>query len=281
MTNYEEVKLTTSKFNIQYFDNIKLLNMHFTLDSLSKLDESEDKHFWHKNRKHLLKLLIKKFVRNNDFSLADIGCGNGSIISFLEKAYSKSKITGIDGHLNALINVRRRTKKAVLQLQDISQLESIDQSSRYDIVILMDVLEHLDKPDKILDRIKNVLKTDGIIIATVPALMNIWSDRDVFLEHRIRYSKNEFTQLFKNSGYKVLKSNYFFSHLFVPTYLLRKLFAKFTNKSGQKIEQDELRIIPLLNGILKFIGDIEMYISTFLSLPFGTSTYCVAKKNVD
>ncbi|MDH5474107.1 MAG: hypothetical protein OEX22_00295, partial [Cyclobacteriaceae bacterium] len=60
MTNYEDVKATASKYNIQYFENIKLLNMHFTLDSLTKLDESEDDHFWHRNRKYLLNILIKK-----------------------------------------------------------------------------------------------------------------------------------------------------------------------------------------------------------------------------
>ena len=281
MTNYEDVKATASKYNIQYFENIKLLNMHFTLDSLTKLDESEDDHFWHRNRKFLLNILIKKFSKNRNFKLADIGCGNGSIISFLEKKYSESKITGIDGHLNALINVRRRTKKAFLQLQDISQLSPLSEDQRYDIVILMDVLEHLDEPGEILKQINNVLKKDGVIIATVPALMTIWSDRDHFLGHRTRYSKKQFSQLFKTAGYSISKSNYFFTYLFVPTFLSRKLLVKFTNKSGKEIEEDELKIIPILNQVLKFIGNIEMYISTFLSLPFGTSTYCVAKKNVD
>lgn len=266
--------------NIAVSDNIKNLDMHFSLDSLTSLNSTEDSHFWHKNRKYLLKKLIKGLKLPSSIHVADIGCGNGSILAFLEQQYPKSKFVGIDGYPEALINCRSRSNIATLQLQDITNLDAIENEvDRYDVVFLMDVLEHLENPSQTINKIKAVLKKGGYIVATVPACQSLWSSRDEFLGHYKRYSKSDFKNLFSNNGYTTIKANYFFSHLFFPTYLSRLIFSKISNKSGQEIESDELKIVPGINGILQFLGFLEINLSMILPLPFGTSVFCVAKND--
>ncbi len=264
--------------NIQVSKNVEKLDMHFTLDSLNSLNQTEDLHFWHKNRKYFLEKVIKNLALPSNMLGADIGCGNGSILSFLQKRYDKGTFTGIDGYAEALVNCRNRNSEVILQLQDITALDRIEnEDNRYDIVFLMDVLEHLEKPEITLQRIKGVLKKGGYIIATVPACQSLWSDRDAFLGHYKRYSNSEFKTLFSKEGYSVKKGNYFFSHLFFPTYISRLIFSKLAKKSGQEIESDELKKVPIINEILYLVGVLEIRLSLVMRLPFGTSVYCIAR----
>ncbi len=279
MLNSEAEEFLAEK-NITISNNIKELEMHFSLDSLTSLNQTEDNHFWHKNRKYLLKKLVKSINLKKSIHGADIGCGNGSILAFLEQEYPESKFVGIDGYPEALINCRSRSKMVSLQLQDITNLDAINnEEDRYDVVFLMDVLEHLEVPQQTIEKIKSVLKKGGHIIATVPACQSLWSTRDEFLGHYKRFSKTDFKGLFRDNGYTVIKANYFFSHLFMPTYLSRLIFSKISNKSGQEIESDELKIVPGINGLLYFLGLMEINVSMFLPLPFGTSVFCIAKND--
>lgn len=276
--SFQANKSKLANYNIEISDNIKNLDMHFTLDSLTSLNETEDKHFWHKNRKYFLRKVLSKLNYSKQIKGADIGCGNGSILAFLQNTYPKSTFTGIDGYPEALINCRNRNKTVALQLQDITNLDPIDQEDdKYDVVFLMDVLEHLENPSLTITKIKSVLKKGGHIIATVPAGKSLWSERDVFLGHYKRYSKKDFKSLFSSQGYKVKRANYLFSHLFLPTYISRLIFSKISNKSGKEIESDELKIVPVINDLLQLIGFIEVNISLHVPLPFGTSVYCIAK----
>jgi SAM-dependent methyltransferase len=146
------------------------------------------------------------------------------------------------------------------------------------VVVIADVLEHLDEPERVLTGIQRLLSPDGIIVATVPASMHLWSDRDVFLGHRKRYTRAGFKQLFQDSGYVVVCSNYAFAYLFPPTFFFRKILSGFQGRSGRNMEKAELRQIPVINSLLTGIGIIECWLSAYIRMPFGTSTYCVARK---
>jgi len=73
-------------------------------------------------------------------------------------------------------------------------------------------------------------------------------------------------------------SNYCFSYLVPPAIFFRKFLFRWKKMSGENMEKTELKEIPLLNDILKFIGYAEVRLSQYMPLPFGTSVYCVARK---
>ena len=148
---------------------------------------------------------------------------------------------------------------------------------KFDVVILADVLEHLDQPERVLEGVRSILTKDGIVIATVPASMLLWSDRDVFLGHRKRYARREFAELLCASGFEVLHNNYAFFSLYPPAFFFRKIWSRFSKKSGQKIEAGELREVPVINTLLHWLGSAEITLSRHIPLPCGTSTYCVAR----
>lgn len=254
------------------------LGIHFELDSLEVLNMSEETHYWSAVRRYLIRDIVRKYV-HPPFEFLDIGCGNGSLLKSLEHAFPGSHATGVDGYLEALINARRRTKTATLVLQDLAK-ETWQQFSRtYNVVTLLDVLEHLDDPTDVLRHVRGLLKQHGIVIVSVPAHMWLWSERDVFLGHRKRYTRATLQQLLEESGFTVRHTSHLFSYLALPAYFHRKILPTLLKTSGKNIEERELKKIPFVNAVMTWFGCLEAFVSLLIGLPLGTSVYAVAEKS--
>lgn len=256
------------------------LGIHFELESLEVLNMSEERHYWSAVRRLLIRNIVRKYVQP-PFEFLDIGCGNGSLLKSLEHAFPGSHATGVDGYLEALINARRRTKTATLVLQDLTKETWQEFSRTYNVVTLLDVLEHLDQPEDVLRHVRRLLKPSGIVIVSVPAHQWLWSERDVFLGHRKRYCRRTLRTLLEQSGFRVHHTSHLFSYLALPALLHRKIFPKLLKTSGKNIEERELRKIPLINTVMTWIGSLEALFSLIIGLPLGTSVYAVAERTAD
>jgi 2-polyprenyl-3-methyl-5-hydroxy-6-metoxy-1,4-benzoquinol methylase len=253
------------------------LGIHFELESLDVLNMSEEHHYWSEVRRSLIRRIVKRYIQP-PFEFLDIGCGNGSLLRALEHAFPGSHATGVDGYLEALINCRKRTQTAKLVLQDLARDKWQEFNRTYNVVTLLDVLEHLDRPDSVLRHVHGLLKENGILIVSVPAHQWLWSERDVFLGHRKRYNKKTLTQLLQSSGYEVLHVSHLFSYLALPALLHRKIIPGIFRTSGKNIEERELRKVPIVNDVMTIVGKLEAALSVSLPLPIGTSVYAIARR---
>ncbi len=268
--------LESNKIGVE--EEIGGFDLHFSATSLDGLEKMEDNHFWHKNRKRLFSKLLSSSKKGSFDHLADIGCGNGSIVKYFQKGEQFKTVTGIDGYPQALLNARKRSENSILILKDINKLRELKPDNLYDVVVFADVLEHLDAPLNVLQQCFDLMQPGGVLLISVPASMALWSERDVFLGHRKRYGKRDLKDMVTKAGFDVVKCNYLFSHLFAPAYIGRKVLGKMSDKSGEEIEAEELKIVPGINGLLTFVGNLEVQISLHVPLPFGTSVYCMAQK---
>lgn len=253
--------------------------INFELESLEALNVSEEKHFWPRIRQSLVTSLIGRFSRI-PCRFLDVGCGNGSLLKHVETTYPGSTAAGMDGYLEALVNCRRRNPTSHLFLQDITKSPWMETGERYDAVAYMDVLEHLDHPEIALKETAKILNPDGIVIVSVPARHELWSDRDVFLGHRQRYDHRDLRALMEKSGFEVIHLNYLFTYLYLPMWLYRKILARVFSIPDGKVERNELVVIPGFNGLIRLLGALEIWLASFLPIPFGSSVYCVAEKKV-
>jgi len=84
------------------------------------------------------------------------------------------------------------------------------QKKKYDLILLMDVLEHFKKPDVVLLQIKKILKNNGIVVIQTPNYKSLmarittnwawWMVED----HKLIFSKNSLNKLLQKTGYKIL-----------------------------------------------------------------------------
>lgn len=83
-----------------------------------------------------------------------------------------------------------------------------------DLVLLMDVLEHVDDEKALLTPYVNAVLPGTRFIITVPAFNFLWSEHDVFLEHRRRYTIGSLRRSLEDTGLKFISSHYYYAAIF-------------------------------------------------------------------
>src|SRR5437763_1736449 len=91
----------------------------------------------------------------------------------------------------------------------------------FDVITVLDVLEHTDDDLAALREVRRVAKPGALVISTVPAYGFLWSEHDEALQHRRRYSAHELRNKMTVSGMDVERSTYFVTLLFWPVFAVR------------------------------------------------------------
>ena len=101
--------------------------------------------------------------RFNNMKILDIGCGGGLISEGLSKL--GANVYGID-FVRENINVaKKHAKKNNLKINyEVKDFEKEKISSKYDIIIIFEVLEHLYDWESFIKKIRNNLKKNGVLI---------------------------------------------------------------------------------------------------------------------
>lgn len=116
----------------------------------------------------------------------DVGCGSGA----LAEAISRRGYTvwGIERDATALAAARGRLARIIeADIADAAAVDTAIAGTRFDYLILSDVLEHLYDPFDILQRYLRHLKPGGVLLVSVPNVA-VWTNRLALLFGRFRYA---------------------------------------------------------------------------------------------
>ena len=105
---------------------------------------------------------IASLIPRQELNLLDIGCGDGE---FLKYVNNKVKKNGIDFSKTGI----EKAKQKVIgnfYVGDINKMGFKDSS--FDIITIIETLEHVNKPEDILKEIRRLLKKGGTLIISVP-----------------------------------------------------------------------------------------------------------------
>lgn len=230
------------------------------------LYELEEKHWWHISKRELCQKVIAKYFKGG--KIVDIGCGTGKNVESFSKF---GEVWGIDNSEEALKFCKKRG------LEHVSKGDAEKSnlpSNAFSLVTLLDVLEHTDDT-KTLKEIRRILKKDGLLLITVPAYQWMWSQWDVELHHKRRYTKEGLEKLLSKSGYEIVLSSYRQSFMVLPVYLFRKIktfFKPLDYGSDFKIGS------PFINVPLLYVTKLEHEFVTTAGVPFGVSILTLARK---
>lgn len=232
-------------------------------------------HFWFEYRNRIIYDMLLKHCRKNktDIHILELGAGSGNICTFLKsKGY---KIDASDIYESAS-EYCIKSVDAYFTFDLISEKVPNELMNKYDVLILGDVLEHLNNPNIILEKIKGFIKQHGFIIVTVPALMKLWSAYDILSHHKKRYSIDTMKKEIINANYKILDIKYIFFIPAIILYIRRKCISIF--KTDKAYWLKELDLNPIVNKIINVIMRYEYYINRFIKYPFGSSLICISEK---
>lgn len=122
----------------------------------------------------LLKV-VGKFIKTKRRVL-DIGCGVGVLASEIKKNYG-SDVYGID--INEIAVKHANSSGIKAKVGDIEKKLPFNEGY-FDIVLLIQVIEHVLDTDQLIIEARRVLKKDGLLIISTPNLAN-WFNRIIFL----------------------------------------------------------------------------------------------------
>ena len=125
-----------------------------------------------KRRRNLRHMITAVTQRSQPGHLLDVGCATGNYLAEMQK--KDWQVTGVELEPDTADYARRRFDIDVFT-GDL--LESNFPSRSYDVVTLWDVLEHVYSPIAVLQEVHRVLKSDGLLIFSIPDPDSIWAHR--------------------------------------------------------------------------------------------------------
>ncbi len=214
-------------------------------DELKRVQEI---HWWFKGKREIVIDFLDRYSKRGG-KLLDVGCGMGLMLDVL---YNYGEPYGMDMEKVAVDYCRSKLKNDLSdRIQQGSFPNDVPFDNNYfDTIIALDVLEHIEDDKNSMIRIHNMLKDDGVLIATVPALMSMWSYNDVLNHHYRRYEYEELKDKIIGAGFTIEKISFYNTKLFPIAYIVRKVKNAFHIESSD-IKEDSGGVKDnLINKIL-------------------------------
>ena len=221
------------------------------------------RHWWWRVREGILLERIRELLgnRTRDARILDVGCGAGLFFDALEQF---GRVEGIESDPIAVAQSGKWRSR--IHMGDV---ESFTSDRPFDVILALDVVEHIRTPAVMLRHAARLLASDGRMVITTPAFDWLWTSHDRLNHHVKRYTALEMRALLREAGLQAIDTRYLFQSLIVPKLLVRA--------------REVLRPMPLsvpkippasLNHALETWFRTEYAIAGWL--PFGSSVMSVA-----
>ncbi|HEX6376761.1 MAG TPA: class I SAM-dependent methyltransferase [Allosphingosinicella sp.] len=227
-----------------------------------RMAELDSRHWWYLARREILADLIRRRIPlARDARILEIGCGTGHNLVML-KRFGRVDAIEIDDAARAIAS--RRLGREVMDAP-LPALTGVEDGA-YDLVALLDVLEHVDDDRAALASIVRKLKPGGRILIAVPAHPWMWSAHDVVNHHKRRYTRKTLRAVVEAAGLKIHMMSWFNSLLFPLA-----AAARFAGKVRRKEDSDDKLPPRPLNALFEAVFGLERYAIGRVPFPPGVS----------
>tara|TARA_Y100000385_G_C12937655_1_gene569577 strand:- start:242 stop:949 length:708 start_codon:yes stop_codon:yes gene_type:complete len=233
--------------------------MRVILESIP-LEDSQD-WWWYKAKSNTLNMILDSAKINKKLKILEIGPGKGNNLNTLSK-YGEIDI--LESDHNFIKFIKENTDLVNEAYSDFYEI-----TKAYDLIVLLDVVEHIEDTSNFFKSINKILSKEGHIAISVPAYESLWSEHDVRLKHFRRYTWK--TLLNEVQDYEVIK-RIGFNYLLLP---IRYLQIKFSKNISTTNENSNL-----MNNLLFQISKIEHFLRILRFNPkFGISLFVLLKRD--
>ena len=183
-------------------------------------DLTDASHFWFKWR------MVAALRQLNDLGVPleskllalEVGCGTGVLREQFEAASNWTiDATDLD---HAALSQAGPSRGRTLYYDIFEEVEALKEA--YDVLILFDVLEHIQDTKPFIQSLLKHLKPGGLLLINVPAVQSLYSDYDEVAGHVKRYNKQSLEEEFTDFNLKITDMRYW-GFTMIPVLFARKL----------------------------------------------------------
>ncbi len=226
-------------------------------------------HWWYRARRDILADYIAREAKlPANARILEIGCGTGHNLPMLARFGDVDAIE-IDEAARVIASERLGKPVGSAPLPALTGVER----GAYDMVAVLDVVEHIDDDVAALKAMAECLTPGGCILIAVPAHQWMWSAHDVVNHHKRRYSKKTLDAAITKAGLRHNGLSWFNSLLF-PAAVAARLAGRLTGKD----DSDDSPPPKLLNSLFETVFRVERHLIGRVPLTPGLSILTLARK---
>lgn len=232
------------------------------VEHLQELAELEDHYWWHVSKRELATELLARHAPPGG-RLVEGGVGACRNLGLFQKL--GYEVTGFDV-MPESVSLGTAHGVQDVRLHDLGTPWPVEEQSLR-AVVLLDVLEHVPDPIRVLRHARAALSDEGAIIVTVPAYQFLFSDWDRALGHYRRYTAELLRRQAQEAGLTVKVLTHWNSFTLPAAIAVRGIER--LRPRGRAAEFP--RVAPLTNRVLKTFAAAERWMIHRLGIPCGLS----------
>ncbi|HEV8246818.1 MAG TPA: class I SAM-dependent methyltransferase [Polyangiaceae bacterium] len=180
------------------------------MDLVELPESARERHPWERSRARAIERIVRSSALTKVGTILDYGCGDAYTGRALLERLHAEHLVGLDVNLSeAQRDAFAGGDSRVLLASDATALGE----RRFDLVLLCDVIEHVEDDGVLLRMAREYLNPGGRVVVTVPAFQSLFTEHDRTLKHFRRYSLSELERSVARAGLTVESSGYLFASL--------------------------------------------------------------------
>jgi SAM-dependent methyltransferase len=235
------------------------------------MSSHEDHHWWFVGRRAVISAMLERIPMTQGAKVLEAGCGTGGNLYLLSQ---RGEVSAFEPHDEA-----RDLAKAKYPDQAIHDGElpfAIPfQPATFDLVVALDVLEHVEDDEGSLRSLVAMARPGGRILVTVPAIQSLWGSHDRRLHHVRRYDAARLKRICAASGASTEFMTYF-NTLLAPIAIAYRVGERL---SGRNLGNQERTPPAPINQALARTFSLERQVVRRRSIPFGLSLGVILVKD--
>jgi SAM-dependent methyltransferase len=244
-----------------------------TEESAALHAHAQDAGWWFQAKEEIVASFLRSRVREAS-SVVVLACGGGLTVRQLRRLAPRCSILGLDIDPAAVALCAAADPAGQYRVADLEQELPCSRGTA-DVVVALDLLEHLEHDRDVARRVFETLRPGGLFVVNVPAHPWLFSPHDAQLGHQRRYRPRQIESMIVGQGFRIWHA----TPLFATTLLLLLAWRPLLRVSRDLACRSDVgrRLPRALDRLLYGIARLEGWIAR-IGLPFGSSHLVLAER---
>lgn len=228
-------------------------------------------------------LELEKIIENKSAVILEIGSSSGYLLQEIKTSFPELALIGSDCISESLEKISK--KKTDIPLLQFDLVNCPLPNNCVDVVIALNVLEHIQDDEPALKQIFRIIKPGGYAVIEVPANQELYDFYDEHLKHFRRYSLKDLCTLAIRAKFSIIRASHLGFFIYPGFRYLKLRNTQEKMRTDSQKQTDMKNMIQLggstINGLLFFLMRIELFIGNYIQYPVGIRCITLLKKEIE